>query len=530
MGLYWDDALQLLQPFQGVDHRPIAFVLTDTSEALRSERPFAFVAFALTRLAFLQSVAAAHWVLLGLLTVNALAMAAVARRLVDREWFGFATAAIFLTYPLAPLQPLWLATVHYQIGCLLMSTSILCLDHGATGLPARSRWLSVGGFAAYLACLTTHEGLALIPPVFFAVRWLYSREQRRWFAGRLVGFTAILALAAVWRTVVLPLYGGQLYPLSPDRFVPGVFLSHTAQNAIAALAPWRIALHYVRRPALEAAHWWPAAAGAAALAGFTCAVLIGRDDSPNRRPYWYALTMAGAMLAAAAISLAGSPIGIDYSFGPSYGPRGNFVALPGIAIGLPALAGALRLPRIITGAALAGSVLLGSLLHFTVKQTFVREWAAHKARFASLGALAPRIADSSLVIIFDERDRRAPFASHYEMSSYVIALYGNWSLLANTTRHLRFYRDGVESTDNGAPGTWFAPGDRGVLATARLQPVGRIGYERVLLFRHDHGRLRAMADTVVTTQDGAAVMVRSNPDRILQGPPPTTRTWRHITR
>ncbi|HET7241362.1 MAG TPA: hypothetical protein VFI77_09385, partial [Gemmatimonadales bacterium] len=62
MGLYWDDALQLLQPLQGVDHAPIAFVLTDTSEALRSERPFAFVAFALTRLAFLQSVAAAHWV------------------------------------------------------------------------------------------------------------------------------------------------------------------------------------------------------------------------------------------------------------------------------------------------------------------------------------------------------------------------------------------------------------------------------------------------------------------------------------
>jgi hypothetical protein len=100
----------------------------------------------------------------------------------------------------------------------------------------------------------------------------------------------------------------------------------------------------------------------------------------------------------------------------------------------------------------------------------------------------------------------------------------------NTTRHLRFYRDGVESTYNGAPGTWFAPGDRGVVATASLQPVGRIGYERVLLFRDDHGRLRAMADTVVTTEDGAEVLVRSNPNRILQGPPPTTRTWRHITR
>ena len=225
LGLYWDDALQLLQPFQGVDHQPIAFVLTDTSQALRSERPFAFVAFALTRLAFLQSVAAAHWVLLGLLTINALAMAAVARRLVDREWFGFAAAAIFLTYPLAPLQPLWLATVHYQVGCLLMSTSILCLDHGATGLPARSRWLSVGGFAAYLGCLTTHEGLALIPPVFFAlrlaplpgattlVRRTSGRLRRHPGAGRCLAHRG----STLVRRAALPTIAG---PVRPRRVAP----------------------------------------------------------------------------------------------------------------------------------------------------------------------------------------------------------------------------------------------------------------------------------------------------------------------
>lgn len=134
------------------------------------------------------------------------------------------------------------------------------------------------------------------------------------------------------------------------------------------------------------------------------------------------------------------------------------------------------------------------------------------------------------MIIFDRRDRRAPFADHYEMSSYVLALYGNWSLLANTTRHLRFYRDGVESTYHGAPGKWFAAGDRGVLATARLQPVGRIGYDRVVLFRNDHGRLRTVADSLVTTEDGAEVPVRSNMARIIRAPPPKTRAWQHITR
>src|SRR5829696_35921 len=103
LGLYWDDSGQLLQGLQALTHHPVTFVLTDTAGSLPSERPFAFVAFALTRLAFLHSIAAVHWLLVALLTVNALAIAAVARRLVDREWFAFSAAAFFLTYPLAPL-------------------------------------------------------------------------------------------------------------------------------------------------------------------------------------------------------------------------------------------------------------------------------------------------------------------------------------------------------------------------------------------------------------------------------------------
>jgi hypothetical protein len=527
LGLYWDDSRQLLQPLQGVDHQPVAFVLTDTSQALRSERPFAFVAFALSRLTFLLGIAAVHWLLVGLLTLNVLAIAAVVRRLVDEEWFGVAVAATFLTYPLAPLQPLWPATVHYQVASLLMLASILCLDTRSPVSPMRGRWLSLSGFAAYLAGLTTHEGLALIPPAFFAVRWLYSPEQRRRLAGRLAAFAVILAVVAVWRTEVLPLYGAQLYPLSAHRLTPGMFLRRVVQAVVAAFTPWRSTLHYVRRP--SSLHWVPAAAAAAAIVGLTCLALIGCTGSRDRRPYWRALAAATAMLAAAGIALAGSPVGIDYTFRQSYGPRANFLALPGVAIALPAVIGALRLPGIIAGLALAGLVFTGSLLHFSVKQAFARAWEAHIARFERLNALAPRLADSTLVIIFDERDRRAPFADHYEMSSYALALYGNWSLLANTTRHLRFYCDGVESTYHGVPGRWFAPGERGVLATARLQPVGRIRYDRVLLVRNDHGRLRAVTDTVVTTVDGGAVQVRSNADRILPGPAPPTRTWRHIT-
>jgi hypothetical protein len=530
LGLYWDDAVQLLQPLQGVDHHPAAFVLTDTGYSLRSERPFAFVAFALTRLAFLHGVATVHWVLFGLLTLNALAIAAVARRAVDEQWFGFAAAALFLTYPLAPLQPLWAATVHYHVGCLLMLVSILCLDYGPPGTPGPPRGRTMAGFAAYLAGLTTHEGLALLPPAYFLARWLWAQGDRRRYTRPLLGLTALVALAAVWRTAILPLYGDQLYRFSPDRLAPGRLLRNMVQAMVAAFAPWRSTLHFLRRPSSDAAHWAPAAAGAAAIAGVVCLALIGRAGPRESRPYRCAIAAAVAMLAAAGIALAGSPIAIEYAFGLSYGSRGNFVALPGIAVALAALAGALRLPGLVTSAALAGVVFTGSLLHYTVKQAFVREWEAHKARFATLGALAPRLADSSLVIIFDERDRRAPFADHYEMSSYLLALYGNWSLLASTTRHLRFYRDGVEPTYERLPGKWFAPGERGPLPTSSLQPVGRIGYDRVVLFRNDHGRLRAVADTIVATEDGAPLLLRSNAGRILPGPPPSTRTWRHITR
>lgn len=78
------------------------------------------------------------------------------------------------------------------------------------------------------------------------------------------------------------------------------------------------------------------------------------------------------MLAAASLAFAASPVGTDYSFGLSYGPRGNFIVLPAIAIGLPALLGAVRLPGLATGASLAGLAFVGSLLHFTVKQAFAR--------------------------------------------------------------------------------------------------------------------------------------------------------------
>ena len=210
--------------------------------------------------------------------------------------------------------------------------------------------------------------------------------------------------------------------------------------------------------------------------------------------------------------------------------------MPGIAVGLPALLALVVVPcrrfsvtvaQLVPSTAIACVVFVGSLIHFSVKKEFVREWEDQKARLTMLRTLAPCIADSTVVVILDDRDRRAPYGDDYEMSIYLLVLYDNWSLLGNTTQHVRFYQDGVESI---YPQWWFAPGDRGVLATAKTELVGRISYDRLLLFANEHGRLRAIGDTVVTGADGSELRVGSNASRICARQPPLTPTWLHLTR
>ncbi len=546
LGLYWDDAIQLIQGFHALPHQPLAFILSDTGPSLRSERPLAYLAFMLTRAAFLHSVAAVHWVLIALLTVNAIAIAAVARRLVDEDWFAFAAAAVFLCFPLAPLQPVWAATVHYHVACLLVLTSILCLVRGLKGSVAdRRAWTGVG-FGAYAAGIATHEGLALVPPAFFVVRWLCSRgpdaqdaarevpETRRRTGVRLLGFAGLLALFGGWRLAILPRYGRQLYPIPRERLSAEILLPKFWHGMVDAALPWRNAVAYLLHARLTG-HWLLAASVVVAVAaGLASLVLLRRGQLADGR-WACALASGVAMLAAGVVALSVSPINIEYALRPSYGSRGNFVAMPGIAIGLPAAFALLGLPwrrfgataaHLVPSVALACVVFVGSLVHFSVKKEFVREWDGQKARLTTLRALAPCIADSTLVVILDDRRRRAPYEDEYEMSIYLLVLYDNWSLLGNTTRHLQFYQDGIESI---YPGWWFGPGERGVYATVPLRPVGRISYDRVLLFANHHGRLSAVGDTVVTGEGGRELHVRSNASRICGRPAPWTRTWRHLT-
>ena len=47
----------------------------------------------------------------------------------------------------------------------------------------------------------------------------------------------------------------------------------------------------------------------------------------------------------------------------------------------------------------------------------------------TLRELAPRVAPDTVVVIATARDRRAPYSAHYEISSYLLALYDDWSVM-----------------------------------------------------------------------------------------------------
>jgi len=189
-----------------------------------------------------------------------------------------------------------------------------------------------------------------------------------------------------------------------------------------------------------------------------------------------------------------------------------------------------RLPGWAVSALLALLAFVGSLLHFDTKQGYSWEWAHHKAMLMSLRELAPRVAPDTLIVIATARDRRAPYSAHYEISSYLLALYDDWSVMGNTVRHLRFHRDGVDTTDYGSPGRWFPHGVKGPIGTTATQLVGRIPYERLLLFDYSTDVLRAVPELEVTAVDGQPIRLSSNPARLRAGPPLVTPIWLHITR
>src|SRR5499433_2273450 len=132
--------------------------------------------------------------------------------------------------------------------------------------------------------------------------------------------------------------------------------------------------------------------------------------------------------------------------------------------------------------AVACLVLLGTLFHFSIKEELASEWRRHKTMLEQLHTLAPAVKDNTLIVIVRNEPGRSPFApysTHWGLSPYFLALYDNWTIMANTDRHLRFHADGVESMYDGALATWFPPGVKGPTLTYARVPIPRIGYDRL---------------------------------------------------
>jgi len=182
--------------------------------------------------------------------------------------------------------------------------------------------------------------------------------------------------------------------------------------------------------------------------------------------------------------------------------------------------------------AVASLVLLGTLFHFSIKEELATEWRRHKTLLEQLRTLAPAVKDNTFIVIVRDEPGRSPFApysTHWGLSPYFLALYDNWTIMANTDRHLRFHADGVESMYDGALATWFPPGVKGPTLTYARVPIPRIGYDRLLLFAFDGSTLRMLPQLEAKTTLGDAIIVHNNPDRILDRMTPRTAVWRHLT-
>jgi len=546
LGLYWDDAEQLMQGLQGVDYRVLDFIVSDTAHSLPSERPLAYLAFVLTRAAFAFSVGAVHWTLVAWLALDAALLGSLARTIVDDDWFVFAVGTTFVLYPLAFLQTIWPATIHYHLAWFFASVAMLAAGKSASVDPRRARWWLACGALAYATSLLTQEAVGFIPLAFVGLHALSGRRAVR----AAITLGGVFALFALWRTLLLPLYGDQFYSPSMPFLHPGVVISKALRNATAAaLFPWRSVADQWRSVADHIVRW-------TTVAGLSLAFVIGastwlvserllRSQAPIARDaaaeyadgaasWLRAAALGVAFLLAGVFAVALSPINIEMFFQTSYGPRANFVVVPGIALAAPAvlmvLARIVRLPHWAVSALLALLVFVGSLLHFDTKQGYSWEWTHHKAMLMSLRELAPRVAPDTVIVIATARDRRAPYSAHYEISSYLLALYDEWSVMGNTVRHLRFHRDGVDTTDYGSPGRWFPHGVKGPIDTTATRLVGRIPYERLLLFDYSTDVLRAVPELEVTAVDGQPIRLSNNPARVRAGPPLVTPIWLHITR
>ncbi|TVL99224.1 MAG: hypothetical protein CV087_18840 [Candidatus Brocadia sp. WS118] len=153
---------------------------------------------------------------------------------------------------------------------------------------------------------------------------------------------------------------------------------------------------------------------------------------------------------------------------------------------------------------------MGSLFHFSIKQLFITAWEQTKLLFEQLKSIASSLEDNTFVVIVTDQFDHS--GKHIEFSDFLSVLYNNISLLGNTHKNLRFYKNEVESLIY----------DKEVLA--------RVTYEHLLLFKFDGVRLTMLPTMEAKTEEGEVLFINYNPERILPQVQIPSVVWQHITK
>jgi hypothetical protein len=628
LGLYWEEGETFLKALLDVDGDVVKFVLKDVGNFLSSERPLGYLSFMLFRAGFAMSLSLAHWVSVVLLVLTAALLATLARRIVDEDWFSFTVGVVFLTYPLSPLQAIWMATGFYMCAAILALSSMLLFLRALEVETGQGRWLLFAG-VAYLASIVTHEGFILIPPTFVVVQ-LLLRSGHKDFAWNRLAAASVRRLAVYglglclipmtvygfWREVALPGYGGQWYPTSGIAQTLGDLGGRLLVGVRTVFMPLEDALMQITHE-FQPAPTYLLLSGILSLAVWAIILSLrrsetGQEDSPEK-PWWHAAVFGAAFAASGIVFIALVPVHIGGVVGTGWSSRVNFFMVLGVALAVPGflclvvspysrltlvaglfgmsfliyvaftssflgvdelfgpanftvigeysvkhrlvmvsgatliavltlviiLASVLQLRRSkhlptdrlgalyfrlcshFLAGTVAGLVFLGSLFHFSVKEQYIAKWDEHKSMLRQLRGVAPALKPDTFVVVMRAGyDPVAP--SEHEMTSYLRGLYNDESIGGvilfnkdssgrNVVSQPRFHPDGVDLTYNG-----------------RIRRYG-ISYDRLLIFDFDDRNLRMLGEVQVKTDEGLPILVRNNPDRILNNRSPVkTAVWRYI--
>lgn len=360
LGLYWDESITFLHAMQKVDGDVTKFIFMDAQNFLPSERPLAYLPFVAFRAGFAASLPLAHWFSVFLLVVMTALLAMLARKVVDEAWFSFAVGVIFLTYPLSPLQAIWLTSGFYVWAAILALAATLLFLRGFEARATRQLGWFTLAVLAYLASILTQEEFILFPPTFI-VLYLLSKMGQKSSIGQLLWPISVRRLSAyvfglvlipvaayvLWREIALSFYGYRIYSFPATMRDPGVLAQKFLTGIKTAFLPMDDALRQilVEFPP-EPGYFFLSAIVSLAVWVIVLRLYstVARQEPSQENPWPCAAIWGAAMAISGIVFLVVAPVYIGGVVGTGWSSRVNLVMTLGVALAVPGFLGLLVAP------------------------------------------------------------------------------------------------------------------------------------------------------------------------------------------